>query len=284
MTERTHRGRQIVVEMRTRATPEQVYDAWADPEKIAHWFVDAAKVNTESGKAEPGSIFTWIFEKFGYEIPYEVVAAEPGRRFALGGEHPKSGPFLLEVKIAREGGETVVTLVNSGFLDGSEWDEEYQGIVSGWTNGLAVLKHYLENYPGRRKTSILVMQPAACELRSLRPFYTTAEGLDRWLTTSSSIGKNVGASCSLRLHGGDSLTGAVLSRTLWESALSWEELDGVLELKGFRFGPAGPVVAARLLSWNITPERAAAIEKKLQEALGRLAGAVAAPAGAGAAV
>jgi hypothetical protein len=26
--------------------------------------------------------FTWIFEKFGCEIPYEVVAAEPGRRFA----------------------------------------------------------------------------------------------------------------------------------------------------------------------------------------------------------
>ena len=279
MTERTHRGRQLVVEMRTRATPEQVYDAWADPEKIAHWFVDAAKVNTASGKAEAGSIFTWIFEKFGYEIPYEVVAAEPGRRFALGGEHPKSGPFLLEVKIAREGGETVVTLVNSGFLDGSEWDEEYQGIVSGWTNSLAVLKHYLENYAGRPKTSILVMQPAACDLTSLLPFYTTAEGLDRWLTTASSIGDGVGKSCSLRLHGGDSLTGSVLSRTRWEAALSWEELDGILELKGFRFGPAGPVVAARLLSWNITPERAAAVERKLQEALGRLAGAVSAPAG-----
>ena len=40
---------------------------------------------------------------------------------------PKSGPFLLEVTIAREGGETVVTLVNSGFLDGSQWDEEFEG-------------------------------------------------------------------------------------------------------------------------------------------------------------
>ena len=275
MTERKHRGRQLVVEMRTRATPEQVYDAWADPEKIARWFVDSAKVNTASGKAEAGSIFTWVFEKFGYEIPYEVVAAEPGRRFVLGGEHPKSGPFLLEVRIAREGGETVVTLVNSGFLDGSEWDEEYEGILSGWTSSLAVLKHHLENYPGRSKTSILVMQPAACELASLRPFYTTAEGLDRWLTTSASIGGGVGASCSLRLHGGDSLTGSVLSQTRWEAALSWEELNGILELKGFRFGPAGPVVAARLLSWDVTPERAAEIERGLQAALGRLAAAVA---------
>ena len=286
MTERKHRGRQLRVEMRTRATPEQVYEAWADPEKIAHWFVDRAR-----GKAEVGSIFTWIFEKFGYEIPYEVVAAEPGRRFALGGEAPKSGPFLLEVTIAREGGETVVTLVNSGFLDGSQWDEEFEGIVSGWTNGLAILKHYLENYPGRPKTTILVMQPAALEFSILLPLYATAEGLDRWLTTSASIGGDgdgggaVGEHCALRLPGGDSLTGRVLAKTKWETAFSWEEVDGVLELKAFRFPGMGPVVAARVVSWNLTPRRAAEIERMLQEALAKLAAAVGtgapAPAGAG---
>ncbi len=279
MTAKRHRGRQLVLEMRTKATPEQVYEAWADPEKIAHWFVDSAR-----GKAEVGSIFTWVFEKFGYEIPYEVVAAEPGRRFALGGEAPRSGPFLLEVTIAREGGETLVTLVNSGFLDGTEWDEEFEGIVSGWTNALAVLKHYLENYPDRKKTSILVMHPATCELSNLLPFYSTAEGLDRWLTTSASIGGGVGATCALRLPGGGSLTGRLLSKTRWETAISWEELDGVLELKGFRFPGMGRVVAARVVSWNLTSDRAAAIERLLQEALARLAGAVAAgvgsPAGA----
>jgi hypothetical protein len=172
--------------------------------------------------------------------------------------------------------------VNSGFLDGSEWDQEFEGIVSGWTNALATLKHYLENYAGRAKTSILVMQPAACELTNLLPFYATAEGLDRWLTTSASVGGAVGGACSLRLHGGDSLTGAVLSKTRWEMALSWDEVDGVLELKGFRFPGMGPVAAARVVSWNISPERAAALEKKLQEALGRLAAAVASPAEAGA--
>ncbi len=183
MSEKRHRGRRLEVRMRTRATPEAVWEAWADPEKIAHWFVDRAR-----GKPEVGSTFTWIFEKFGYEIPYEVVASEPGKRFALGGEAPKSGPFLLEVTIAREGGETVVTLVNSGFLDGAEWDEEFEGIVSGWTSALAILKHYLENYAGRPKQTLLVMQPAVYEYARLLPFYATAEGLDRWLTTAASIG------------------------------------------------------------------------------------------------
>lgn len=269
MTERKHRGRQLEVEMRTRATPERVYEAWADPEKIAQWFVDRAR-----GVAEVGSTFTWIFDKFGYEIPYEVAAAEPGRRFALGGEHPKSGPFLLEVKIEREGGETRVTLVNSGFLDGSQWDEEYQGIVSGWTHSLSLLKQYVENYYGRPKKAMLLMQPAAYEYSSLLPFYATAEGLDRWLTTSAVIG-DTGGSCVLRLHDGRTVTGRVLSKTGWEVALSWEEVDGVLELKGFSFPGAGKVVGARVTSWNLDADRAAAIERTLQDALSRLSGALA---------
>lgn len=265
MADGTHRGRSLKVEMRTRATPEAVWEAWTDPEKIAHWFVDRAR-----GKPEVGTMFTWIFEKFGYEIPYEVVVAEPGRRFALGGEAPKSGPFLLEVTIARDGGETVVTLVNSGFLDGAEWDDEFQGIVSGWTNALAVLKHYLENYAGRPKQSLLVLQPAVYEYPRLLPFFATSEGLDRWLTTSASIG-GLGESCALRLPGGRSLTGRVISKTGWEVALSCEEIDGVLELKGFRMG-AGKVVAARLLSWGapLSPEW----EASLQSALERLAAAL----------
>jgi uncharacterized protein YndB with AHSA1/START domain len=268
MSERQHRGRQLTARIRTRATPEEVWEAWTDPEKIAHWFVDRAR-----GRPEVGSTFTWIFEKFGYEIPYEVVVAEPGRRFALGGEAPGSGPFLLEVSITKDAGETLVTLVNSGFLDGAEWDEEFEGIVSGWTNALAVLKHYLENYRGRPKTSLLVMRPAVYEYNRLLPYYATPEGLDRWLTTSASIG-SLGEPCALDLPGGGSLTGRMISKTRWEVALSWEELDGVLELKGFRFAGAGKVVGARVLSWNMPQGEAPEIERRLGTALERLSTAL----------
>lgn len=277
MANRRHRGRQLTVKIRTRATPGEVWEAWTDPEKIAHWFVDRAR-----GKPEVGSTFTWIFEKFGYEIPYEVVAAEPGKRFALGGEAPGSGPFLLEVSIAREGGETVVTLVNSGFLDGGQWDEEFEGVVSGWTNALAVLKHYLENYRGRPKTSLLVMRPTDYEYDWLLPYYATAAGLDRWLTTSASIG-GLGEPCALRLGDGGSLTGRMISMTRWEVCLSWEELAGVLELKGFRFPGAGKVVAARVLSWGPASGRQADLERRLEAALARLSSALSEGDGAAAA-
>ena len=39
MSERQHRGRRLTARIRTRATPEEVWEAWTDPEKIAHWFV-----------------------------------------------------------------------------------------------------------------------------------------------------------------------------------------------------------------------------------------------------
>ena len=51
-----HHGRIFEAEIRTTATPEQVYEAWADPTKIAQWFVDKAE-----GKAERGATITWFF-------------------------------------------------------------------------------------------------------------------------------------------------------------------------------------------------------------------------------
>jgi activator of Hsp90 ATPase-like protein len=61
-------GRIIRAEIRTKATPQQAYDAWADPERLAHWFPDRAE-----GKAEPGATITWIFDKFDCRIPCEVL-------------------------------------------------------------------------------------------------------------------------------------------------------------------------------------------------------------------
>ena len=57
-------GRSISAEVRTSAPVEHAWAAWAEPEKIAQWFVDRAY-----GDVKPGGVMTWVFEKFGYEIP-----------------------------------------------------------------------------------------------------------------------------------------------------------------------------------------------------------------------
>jgi uncharacterized protein YndB with AHSA1/START domain len=68
-----HKGRIIRAEMETSATPDQAWEAWADPEKIAQWFVDRA-----TGEAKPGGTMTWFFDHVGYVLPYKILNAVPG--------------------------------------------------------------------------------------------------------------------------------------------------------------------------------------------------------------
>ena len=48
-------GRILRAEIRTKATPQQAYEAWADPEKIAHWFPDRAEARPSQARQSPGS-------------------------------------------------------------------------------------------------------------------------------------------------------------------------------------------------------------------------------------
>jgi uncharacterized protein YndB with AHSA1/START domain len=268
MTDGKPGQRVIRVEMRTSATPDEVWQAWADPERIAHWFVDRAE-----GIPEAGKTVTWFFDKFGYRMPYEVVAAEPGRRFALGGTIPGRGPFLLDVTIRREGGQTLVELVNSGFLEGAEWDDEYDGVDSGWKKSLAILKHYLENFRGRRKSAVLSMQPAAFEYETLRPLFTTIEGLSKWLAASGSVGKP-GERYEIALRDGPRASGRVLLWTGRESVLSWDEISGTLELMAFAAGPGRRMVGLRVVSWELPEGAEGKLQTMADAAVGRLVDAL----------
>ncbi len=159
-----HKGRIIRAELRTTATPQQVWKAWTDPEKIAQCFVDRA-----TGSPEVGATFTWIFERFNYEFPYEVLAAVPNERLALLGSAPGREPSIIEVRIERAGGQTVVRLVHSGFREGAEWEDEYAGVVSGWQMAPSVLRHYLENYFSELRSTFLLLRPAQFTYARLLP-------------------------------------------------------------------------------------------------------------------
>jgi len=239
-----HRGRTIRVEVRTTATPEQVYEAWADPEKIAHWFPDRAE-----GQAAPGENITWIFDKFNCRIPYEVLAAEPGKRFVVRWNPPPGmNPGILEITIAKESGETVMGLVESGFREGTEWNEEFEGTDSGWRMATALLKHYVENYYGMPRSSFLAMHPVEFSFEQVPPFQRDPEKLARWLTTSGGFGE-VGEKFHMELREGGPVSGRVLAKTKKEVALAWNEIHGSLELKAFQMGPQ-KILCVRGCGWD----------------------------------
>lgn len=259
-----HKGRVLRAEMRTLASPQEVWEAWADPAHLAQWFPDRAE-----GVAKEGGAFKYSFDRFHYEFPYKVLAAEPPERLALYGEYgDRSG--ILDIVIEKQGGETVLRLINSGFREGAEWEDEYEGVASGWEMLLATLKLYLENYFGKPRRQAFHMRPAAFTYERLLPYFLTPGGLTRWLALSASI-DGAGEPCRLELIEGGTLTGHVLAITRREALLRWNEIDGVLALKAFGMGPMR-MIALHAMGWNLAPEIAAAIEKNMAAALDRLAG------------
>lgn len=259
-----HERRIIRDEIKTSSSPQHAWEGWADPEKISQWFVDRAE-----GKAVTGGDIKWFFDKFNMELNYKVLEAIPGERFAIlwPGPMPPSG--ILEVIIERDAGETVIRLVNSGFREDAQWNEEYEGVASGWHTSLALLREYLENYFGQPRTSILVMQPAQFDYAQVARYFREPALLAKWLTKSGSIGEE-GEACKLVLQGGDTLTGRVIARTDHEVTVSWNEARAALELKSFSMGPQR-MLAVRGSGWSMDAKRAAEIEKQMTEAVARLA-------------
>jgi uncharacterized protein YndB with AHSA1/START domain len=263
-------GRVIRKELRTSASPEQVWRAFADPEVLAQWFVDRA-----TGSAQPGETITWYFDGFGIEAPQQVMEAEPGKRLVMRSKWDAASTVpwqILDIRIAREGGETVLRLVHSGFAEGAAFEEEYDGVDSGWSIVLASLKHYLENWSGKPKSEVLAIRTAAFEYEDLRPLQRTGSGLSRWLTQKGVLG-DVGSPVRLVLRSGRALTGRVLAMTRSECLWSWDEVNGVLELKSFG-GGGTRMLGVRAALWNASPVLVAELQRELDEAVDRLVQAV----------
>jgi uncharacterized protein YndB with AHSA1/START domain len=255
--------RKAEIEVRTSATPEQAYAAWADPAHLARWFTDGAE-----GEAKPGGTVTWLFEKFNYRLPYSVLEARPGEQLTLQMDIPGRPPGILDVTIAQDGGETVIRLVNSGFLDGEQWDDEYEGAVSGWQLAFASLKLYLERHFGVDKVQALSMRPAVFEWNALRPLYTTNEGVSRWLTTRSSLNEQ---SASLCFDTQPPLNGRVLAISKREVLLEWPERNGVLGLKAFSGAKGKKTLCLHAILWGATKADAQSLEQWFDTKLNALA-------------
>jgi uncharacterized protein YndB with AHSA1/START domain len=239
-----HQGRSMEVDMRTNADPLQVWNAWADPEKISQWFADRAE-----GWAHKGAEVTWMFDEFGYRIPYHVVESIPGERLVFGGQIPGRPPFLLDITIRREAGDTVVRLVNSGFLEGGSFDEEYEGVLSGWTLALAMLKYYVEEHYGEPKQTILVTREADVDFNKLIAWYTEPELMNQWLTSSADARLRDGEPYHFVLRNGTPVNGIVAKMSKRELANIWPEQSAFVELKGWTAGPK-KVIAIRITCWN----------------------------------
>ena len=138
--------REIRLELEVPGTPEQVWDAIATGPGITSWFVpaelDGERLTLDFG---PGAV-----------IDHRVTAAERPHRFVYEAESKGDVSAFEWLVEAGSGGTCVVRFVQSGFEHGSSWDEDFDGLSSGWPMFLFNLKLYATHFAGQPCTPVLV--------------------------------------------------------------------------------------------------------------------------------
>jgi len=134
------------------ASVDEVWKALTDSKELANWFPLEARVTPGKG----GKVFlSWGPDCEGES---EILEWEPGKR--LSGKDPFS---LIEWTLEARGGKTILRLVQTGFLSGEDWSNEwFESTSYGWGFMLASLKWLLERHKGevrkvawpRQKTSL----------------------------------------------------------------------------------------------------------------------------------
>jgi len=265
----THTVRKLAAETRVRATPMPAWQAWAEPERLKDWFMDEA-----AGEPSPGSEMTLGSSAFGMTAKVRVLQSVPGERFVIEwpGQpgRPQEEPRLWDISVTREGGEAVVRVVSSGFGEGEDWDDEYEGEQDGWPVALASYKYYVENHFGERRREITALRPVRERQADLRPFFTKPDLLYRWLTNKGELGAK-GSVYSLELKDGRVWNGEVLVEAGNQCCISVRELDGVAALMSF-IGQNGQRMAGVSVSaWKLEEASARELASTLNAALDALA-------------
>jgi uncharacterized protein YndB with AHSA1/START domain len=160
----TRKTREIRLEIEIDASPEDVWTAIATPAGVASWFPPFA-----SGGAKVGDklMFSWGAEM---EFPTTIASLEkptlvrwednPAALAALArGEETDGSLLAVDWHIETKAGKTVLRFVQSGFDAAADWDEQYDGMTTGWTYFMFNLKHYVERHNGQSRVVVYARRP-----------------------------------------------------------------------------------------------------------------------------
>lgn len=151
MTEHDEGRRSISLEVEVPGTPQEVWEAIATGPGISAWFVPSEVDEREGGDVvfhlgpdmdAPGTVTGWQPpERFAYEEEWAVT--EDTKPTTLATE------FLVE---ARSGGTCILRLVSTFSADG--FDDDLDGMATGWTPFLDNLRLYLTHFRGRPSAAV----------------------------------------------------------------------------------------------------------------------------------
>jgi uncharacterized protein YndB with AHSA1/START domain len=143
--------RVIDLRVEVTGTPEQVWRAIATGPGISSWYVP-----TTVEEREGGATTSRFGEGPEMVVPGRVAAWEPPDRIVFTGAEGEPGlVFAWMVEGGGAGGPCVVRLVNSGFVPGTPWYDQYDGLSEGWQLFLHNLQLHLSHFAGQSASAML---------------------------------------------------------------------------------------------------------------------------------
>ncbi|HEX9892964.1 MAG TPA: SRPBCC domain-containing protein, partial [Gemmatimonadales bacterium] len=191
-------SRQVARELTLDVPAEAVWKALTDAAELTRWFPLEARVRPGSGGA------IWMKWEGVYEAESPIEAWEPGRHLRT--VFPLHEPVRLSTDYYLESdkGRTVLRVVTSGFGEGTDWDEWFAGVNTGWDFELRSLKHYLERHQGTDRVALSVR---ASYRSSTADAWNRLAGIGAWLSFDEvSV---AGSRYRARTQTGEELTGMV---------------------------------------------------------------------------
>jgi len=137
----------LTLKRKLKASPAQVFSAWADPKKIVHWF---GPNETQDGSVQaemdvrPGGRYRLGFKTQDGEYHevrgvYREVVLDNRLVFTWAWHSTPERQSLVTVTVAKDGDGTLLTLNHEQFFD----EKARDGHQRGWTGTLEKLDRYL---------------------------------------------------------------------------------------------------------------------------------------------
>lgn len=137
----------VTVPRRIEAPPQEVFDAWVDPELFRAWFAPHRAILRP---AEVDELWYWVAEHAGRLWAHycRYTRVEPPRRleFAWMSEATRGLESRVAIELTAAGGGTELVLTHSGLPD----DDMGRGHEGGWKQILGVLAEKIATLGGGR--------------------------------------------------------------------------------------------------------------------------------------
>jgi uncharacterized protein YndB with AHSA1/START domain len=236
--------------------PDTVWRLLTDPAGLAEWFAPQVE-----GSGQQGGTLTL---SWGPDVRWstKVASAEPGRLVRWQDDYdayqqlPRTASaVVIEWEISPGPGGTRLRLVHSGFGDGAEWDDMYDGTKAGWTFFMWHLLETVRQHLGHRRTVVFERRTSTLTREALGERLFGPDGLALAPSRPQS-----GTAAELSLGGARRRFDVQHARLPTNLFGKLPDLGDAILLVEMEPGRTGPVQTGLWLStWNLAPDRLEAV-------------------------